>query len=213
MLVISSFEITESGRRSQPWGKTVDAVREGQYYNFRKNPELIETCLEDFYPYSEKKAVQDFYSFLKWINSEESVLESTDCLLSGAPSASHDVRLFLCTHLLNGRFEFFVRDYQINAMKESVIWTFDKLSLYLQLEGAEFKKGLFRVELLITDYIISTEEQLTGYRFCIQFYAYGNGLDDTWRSLACTFENLFKAIRRLNADMISGRPEPLFKAL
>lgn len=213
MLIISSFEITESGRRTQPWGKTEDAVRNGQYYDFINNPELIETKIEDFFPHSEKAAVQLFYDLIRWINSEKSTLESTDCLLSGEPELANEAGLFSCSHIQKGRFEFFIRNYEINAMKESVIWVFDKLSLYLQLEGAEFKKGMFRIQPLITDYIISAEEQLTGHRFCIQFYAYGNGLDDTWSSLACTFNNLFKALKRLNSDMISGRPEPLFKTV
>ncbi|UNH28200.1 hypothetical protein MNY64_05165 [Moellerella wisconsensis] len=211
MLIISSFEITESGRRTQPWGKTVDAVRDGQYYDFKKNPELIETKIEDFAPYSEQPAVQVFYDIIRWINSEDSVLESTDCLLSGDPALANEAGLFSCSHIQTGRFEFFIRNYKINTMKDSVIWVFDQLSLYLQLEGAEFKKGMFRIQPLITDYIINAEEQLTGHRFCIQFYAYGNGLNDTWSSLACTFNNLFKALKRLNSDMISGRPEPLFK--
>lgn len=49
MIVVSSFEITESGRRSQPWGATEGhQYKAGKYYNFREHPGLITTHLEDF---------------------------------------------------------------------------------------------------------------------------------------------------------------------
>jgi septin family protein len=55
MIVVSSFEITESGRRSQPWGATEGhQYKAGKYYNFREHPELITTHLEDFVEHATK---------------------------------------------------------------------------------------------------------------------------------------------------------------
>ena len=39
-----------------------------QYYDFQKNPELIEEVLEDFRPYEEHGAIKRFYSMVRWLN-------------------------------------------------------------------------------------------------------------------------------------------------
>uniref|UniRef100_UPI0036DC14A2 hypothetical protein n=1 Tax=Photorhabdus sp. RM322S TaxID=3342825 RepID=UPI0036DC14A2 len=213
MLVVSSFEVTESGRRTQPWNKTENAIRDGQYYDLRQNPELIETSLEDFYPYSDQPAVQTFYSMLKWINSNDSCLESTDCLLSGEPIQNVRAKLFSCSHEITGRFEFFIREYELNTSKDTIGWVYDKLSLYLQIERPNFRKGSFRIAPLVTDYITPAGDKLKGYRFCIYFQAYGDGIDDTWLSLNTAFNGLFETLKRLNFEMFSGRAEPLYKAI
>lgn len=72
MIVVSSFEITESGRRSQPWGATEGhQYKAGKYYNFREHPELITTHLEDFVEHADQISVQNFYDFIRWINGRE----------------------------------------------------------------------------------------------------------------------------------------------
>lgn len=77
MIVVSSFEITESGRRTQPWGVTVGhEYKEGRYYNFRESPELITTHLEDFVEHSDQEAVQIFYSLIRWINGNDAYLKA-----------------------------------------------------------------------------------------------------------------------------------------
>lgn len=210
MIVVSSFEITESGKRTQPWGVTVGhEYKEGRYYNFRESPELITTHLEDFVEHSDQEAVQIFYSLIRWINGNDSIFESTDCLLSGSPEESPDAALFRCSHTTKGRFEFFMRQTELNANKDSIQWVYDKLSIYLQVERPEFRKGTFRIAPLITDYITTDGDKLTGYRFCVYFYAYGNGVMDTWGSLLSMFECLMKATKRVNAEAISGEAVPV----
>ena len=210
MIVVSSFEITESGRRSQPWGRTDGHEhRPGKYYNFRDNPELIETHLEDFIEHSDQCAIKDFYAFVKWINGPDSVLESTDCLLSGAPYPEPAATMYRCTHAIKGRFEFFIRQLELNADKKTFMWVYEKLSVYLQIERSDFRKGSFRISPLITDYINTSGNKFTGYRFCIYFQAYGKGVSDTWDSLSAMFECLEKATKRLNREMISGEAVPI----
>ena len=66
----------EQDRRSHPWGKTAYNERAGFYSNFIQHPELITEVLEDFKPHEDKKAIQTFYTFLKWINGAESAFET-----------------------------------------------------------------------------------------------------------------------------------------
>ena len=54
---------------------------DGGYYDFVTHPDLIPTALEDFLPFASQPAIHRFYRLLHWLNSEASILESTDCLL------------------------------------------------------------------------------------------------------------------------------------
>jgi hypothetical protein len=62
-------------------------------------------------------------------------------MLSGEPKDDPSAVLFRCTHGITGRFEFFIRQIEINANKESIRWVYDKLSIYLQIEGPILEKA------------------------------------------------------------------------
>ncbi|EOK3484450.1 hypothetical protein B9E22_RS22910, partial [Escherichia coli] len=65
MLIYPAADLRLQGRRAQPWDKTTThKYRPGQYYDFRKHPELIETHLEDFVEYSDRQAIQTFFLLL-----------------------------------------------------------------------------------------------------------------------------------------------------
>src|SRR5688500_159670 len=57
-----------------------------KYYDFLNHPELIRTNLEDFKPLEKYQSVQDFYTFLEWVRSDESPFESSDCRCPGPES-------------------------------------------------------------------------------------------------------------------------------
>ncbi len=53
--------------RSHPWIDTVDNP-ECRYYDLTLSPELIRTSLEDFLPWSNYKAIENFYKILEDLN-------------------------------------------------------------------------------------------------------------------------------------------------
>lgn len=64
--------------RAHPW-TTSDGERDGQYYDFVKNPEIIRTSLEDFLNHSDELFATNTYRMLEWINGRDSFLESNHC--------------------------------------------------------------------------------------------------------------------------------------
>ena len=65
MLIYPATDLSLQGHRAQPWDKTTThKYRPGQYYDFRKHPELIETHLEDFVEYSDKQSIKTFFLLL-----------------------------------------------------------------------------------------------------------------------------------------------------
>lgn len=66
--------------RVQPWEES-DHKTPGDYYDFRRNPELIRTHLEEFAPFDRYQGVQDFYSLIEELNGPDSVFETNDARL------------------------------------------------------------------------------------------------------------------------------------
>jgi hypothetical protein len=79
------YEATEKaldGVRSHPWqAAAYDCAC--RCYDFKTHPELIPKVLEDFVPWAKYPAVQDFYSYVAWLNGPDSELESNACAFAG----------------------------------------------------------------------------------------------------------------------------------
>jgi hypothetical protein len=91
------------------------AIRPGEtgFVDFKREPERIETVLEDFRPLAHESAVRTFYSFLRWINGPESILETCDCALRGSETNEDEgnTRAFG----VHGRLMLMYRDLQANC--------------------------------------------------------------------------------------------------
>ena len=68
--------------RSHPWTGAI-ANPASRYYDFKTDPELIRTALEDFLPWGHDPAVTVLYELLERLNARTSILESNDCAFSG----------------------------------------------------------------------------------------------------------------------------------
>lgn len=197
------FRKSEDDRRSHPWGKTTYEERGGVYTNFINAPELITESLEDFKPHNTQRAVQIFYSFLKWINGPDSFFETNDCALNEGVIPNNDP-LFKFSNKLDGRVEFFLRSHELNCDKDIVMWLMRMSSLYLQVERPEFFNAIIDIQLAPTDFIMLPADKQYGYRIRLVFAAYGNGEVETWNALSATFNSIWKSTERLNRALTEG---------
>lgn len=195
MLVVSDYEVQDGSSRSQPWGKTSYSENGGQYHSFRQQPELIREVLEDFKPYEDQRAVQEFYCMLEWLNRPNAFFETNDCALR--PPFSNPDAQFSYTHKINGRLEFFLRELSLNKVRTAMLWVYRMLSLHLQVERPDARNAIFDISGAPTDYIDlpGSENERTGVRFSIQFSAYGNGDTQAWSSLFDAINSLFEAFK------------------
>ncbi len=67
--------------RTHPYAGVGHGAR-GQYYDFKAQPHLIETELEDFVPHRDYSGVQQFFALLRRINRPDAPFETTDCGLT-----------------------------------------------------------------------------------------------------------------------------------
>ncbi len=112
--------VHDLGVRTQPWTGS-NHLSPGRYYNFRENPELIHTSLEDFLPFSDYAGVDKFYSLLEWLNGPESSFETNDSRLDPIfRNKQRDLadRDYGAIFILG----FFFRDLTLNLSSDSPIW-------------------------------------------------------------------------------------------
>jgi hypothetical protein len=200
MLIIPDRSDTQSGCQTHPWWRTEYSECGGAYYDFKTQPDLIVVVLEDFRPHARFEAVQQFYEFLRWVNtSPQSCLETNDCALRA--SHEHGDKIFAFPLKVDGRLHIFFRDYRNNVNHDCFIWLERMFWLYLQVYEPNFRRGLISVVTCETDYVDPAPDKSRGKLLSLSFAAYGDSETDAFDSLLVVFNGLWEASKRNSASV------------
>ena len=195
--------------REFPWGKTVydkDSSRlPGRYYDFKAHPELISTSLEDFLPWNDYAAIQEFYKLIKWINSPESQLETDDCAFDGELKPHQDELFEKWNLRCAGRVMIFHRDliqntkrWAVNHLQYLVLYHLNKIDS--KLEAAVVTVGKAPIRFLAC---AGSPTGNNGFSLVLRFYSYGNTQTEVFKYLERTFRNMLQAIKRVSSELNS----------
>jgi hypothetical protein len=185
--------LSRLGRRHPYEGAEADSG--AKYYDFRQHPELIETSLEDFLPFAHFPAIQRFYGMLGWTNGPTSRLETNDCLLS-APAANLSSEL-RATHQICGRLMVIFRDYVLNVHEPAISWFGRTMETRLRTKDTGFVLGAVGYSRQPTLFLklADQNEPAEGYSVVLRFWAWGIGIEDSFRNLDRVFRNLEDGLR------------------
>lgn len=188
--------------REHPW-TAGEFNPDFKYYDFRKNPALIETSLEDFRPLADYAAVQTFYTFLRFVNGADSTLETNDCALRLADN-KHDDNGF--KRRAFGRVLMLVRELIYNTSNEAVNYYLHYLTQELINSDRDFQAGAILVTKFPTLFteIPKEPEHQTGYCGEILFWAWGNDDAETMRNLDRVFKNLDQAVKKVSEHIAAS---------
>ena len=169
-----------------------------EYYDFRKNPELIREKLEDFKPHDSHEGIKRFYEIVEWINTDESVFESNDCAFTPpmdniSPNASP--KKLEC----KGRLMIFYRNLPINLNPPSTEWLLDATSAYIQHTDKGFQDGV--IGLCFMDTAFAALNKQVGKELVLYFWAYGDTEEETYENLGRLFTNLLMAIKGVSTEI------------
>ncbi len=173
-----------------------------RYYDFKKNPELIRTDLEDFVGLKEWPAIQSFYQLLEWLNGADSLLESSDCAFSPVrPNISKQFeKLLECT----GRLIVLYRNLILNTSRNNIEVLREGIHYHLAQIDPGFEWGVIGTTIMLSDYVTLrvAKTKQSGFQLMLTFWAWGDTELETMSNLRRLFQNLGEALR-LNSDEIA----------
>jgi hypothetical protein len=181
--------------RSHPWtGATGNPA--SRYYDFKTEPELIRTALEDFLPWGHDPAVTVLYELLERLNATASILESNDCAFSG-PHESEAPQLgkLQC----DGRVMILYRELELNLSQQGIEDLKNALHLRLAPLDRAFEGGLIGTTMPQVVYVTlpGAHEQQLGYQLMVSFWAWGDSESEVMGNLKRVLENLSQALGSL----------------
>lgn len=191
--------------RSHPWtdGQSDASHR---YYDFRAQPELIRSSLEDLQEWATYPAIETFYRLLEWLNGPESALESNDCALSGATantSAEFPKRLHA-----SGRLMILYRDLALNTSPEQIHRLTNGVAHALEAIDPDFEWGAIGATIMAIRLttLPGPPEQQRGQQLMLSFWAWGEDEHEVMTNLDRTFHNLTVALQQVSDEVCSSSP-------
>jgi hypothetical protein len=188
--------------RSHPW---IDAESNPayRYYDFKTQPELIRSSLEDLQQWTSYPAIETFYRLLEWLNGSESIFESNDSAFNGAAATARTP--FSTPLQCSGRLMILYRDLAVNTSREQMRWLADTTARALSEADPMFEGGAIAVTIVATRFTALPEppERQRGQQLMLSFWAWGetetemmSHLDRTFQSLTGTLHSVSDEIRR-----------------
>jgi len=210
MVVYYDRNRTYPEARLYPYGPSYPG--DSGFVDFKHNPELIRTALEDFRRFNHRQAVQTFYDFLSWINGSDSCLETNDCAFRPPEPHQNPIsQLPLCAY---GRVYVLFRDLRLNSSRKCSGWLCENLMRVLNQTGAELSeqqgvvgftlnpslqisisKGSWRND---GSFETDADDPGFGHHLMLSFWAYGNNEDESFHNLNRVFENIWIACRSVS---------------
>ena len=187
-------------RRVHPWD-IAESNPLHRFYNFKENPNLIRTVLEDFIPWNKWPAVEKFYEIIEWINSKDSVYESNDCAISG-PKQNTDNK-FPKTLQCSGRLMILYRNLLLNTSVDNMHWLEGATHHYFNKIDTEFEWGVIGTSILNVQYIELPlpEEKQYGTQLSIMFWAWGDTDNECMSNLFRVFKNMHDALEGISNEI------------
>jgi len=182
--------------RAHPWTTALfDPAH--RYYNFRSEPQLIRTSLEDFAPLAKWPAIERFYELLEWINGATSIFESNDCGTRGpGPNKSPKFAKSLeCT----ARLVILFRELEWNLSFANVTWVVTAAHHYLNQTDLAFKWGVVGTTTRRAQYtsLPFPESTQMGYQLMLTFWAWGDTDLEVMDNLGRSFVNVQEALSKV----------------
>jgi hypothetical protein len=201
MRVYFESDDTYEGIRAHPYEGTSGGPEEA-YYDFKEKPELIPQVLEDFKTWEEHEAIQVFYEMLRWLNGEDSALESSDCALARQLGENRSKGPFPRELECSGRLMVFYRNLNLNVSPRHVEWLKGATHFHLNRLDPEFEMGAIGLFLTKASYL-HLQGQL-GNQLVILFFAFGDNEQEVMENLRRLFVNLYEALKCVSEELKGG---------
>ncbi len=212
MDALISKQIDQTTLRSHPWTSMVS--NDGNaYIDFKKQPKLIRSALEDLTPFKKWDFVEAFYSLIEWINSSQSLLESNDCVFN--PIEKNTEIQYPYPKKCSARLMILFRDIPENCQEKSIDWLSNKILTLVSTMKPNFKAGAIALSHSPTCYLALGDQPNTGgmgYQVTLTFLAYGKSESKCYENMNEVLKVAHSCLQGVNKSIQHGELDLLYKA-
>ena len=210
MDALISKQIDNDALRSHPWTSMVDDDT-SIYMDFKKQPKLIRSALEDLVPFKKWGFVEQFYSLIEWLNGENSLLESNDCVFNGAEN--NPDQQYPYAKKCSGRLMILFRDIPENCQQRSIDWLMDNILTLVSAMKPGFKAGAIALSQSPTCYLALGDKPDTGgmgLQVTLTFFAYGKNERRCYENMQEVLSVAQSSLQRVNKKIQNGEVDALY---
>lgn len=181
------------------------------YMDFKLQPKLIRTALEDLVPFKKWDFVEQFYSLIEWLNGANSVLESNDCVFNGAED--NPDQQYPYAKKCSARLMILFRDIPENCQDKSINWLMNNILSLAASMKPSFKAGAIGLSQSPTCYLALGDKPDTGgmgYQVTLNFFAYGKNDKRCYESMQDVLAIAQLALQRVNKRIQNGEIDALY---
>jgi hypothetical protein len=159
--------------------------------------------MEDFRPWSQTQAVQDFYRLLAVLNGRDSPLETNDSAFNEpAPNTS---TAFAKRLQSSGRLMILFRDLILNTRRSRVRWLERRLQESLTELDRGFPWTAVATAMAPTRFIHLPPSRQTGWQLAIHFFAWGDTAEETLDHFGRIVRCLAQALPDIATEIVRAR--------
>lgn len=211
MDALISKQIDDSALRSHPWTTMVSDANNA-YIDFKQQPKLIRSTLEDLIPFKKWHFVEEFYSLIEWINSPISTLESNDCVFNAVEKNTD--QQYPYAKKCSARLMILFRDIPENCQEKSIDWLINKILTLVSTMKPNFKGGAIALSYSPTCYLALGDQPDTGgmgFQVTLTFLAYGKNENKCYENMKVVLEVAKSSLHSVNKSIQLGALDELYK--
>lgn len=181
------------------------------YIDFKKQPKLIRTTLEDLIPFKKWDFIEQFYRLIEWVNSSSSLLESNDCVFN--PAEDNPDQQYPYAKKCSARLMILFRDIPENCQEKSTVWLIQNILLHASTTKPGFKAGAMCLSQSPTCYLAlgnGTDTGGMGYQVTLTFMAYGKNEQRCYESMQEVLSIAQSSLMRVNKCIQNGEIDALY---
>jgi len=205
-----SKQIDNSLLRSHPWTSMVSDDA-NIYIDFKKQPKLIRSALEDLIPFKKYGFVESFYALIEWVNSPRSLLESNDCVFNTAED--NPDQQYPYAKKCSARLMILFRDIPENCQAKSIDWLMQSILLHVSTTKPGFKAGAICLSQSPTCYLALGSTPDTGgmgHQVTLTFFAYGKNDRRCYDNMQEVLLIAQQSLLRVNKCIKNGEIDALY---
>lgn len=197
--------------RSHPWTAMEDDPS-SLYVDFKKNPQLIRSILEDFIVHKKWPFVDRFYSLVEWVNSPKSLLESNDCTFN-ATQTNVDQQ-YPYAKKCSARLMILFRDIPENCQQRSIDWLMQNILQAVASGKLGFRAGAICLSQNEICYLALGDKPDTGgigQQLVLTFFAYGKNDKRCYENMEQVIDHAHDVLNKVNKQILNGELEAIYR--